>query len=323
MKKPLAIVTGVTEDHAFAAGAMLLLLDRHVRGTPYEAVVLTTGLGFNDRRLLERLPQARIERIEHVEGVGRSGTEGVSGLCPEALARFSAIALAKLELFSLLEEYDTVVWLDADVAVQGDFMAELAGYGPLPLAMAHEDPHFREEGPQTMAANFTTPPPGCDCAAPLYNSGVIVAQAALPEPAAVRAELLAALGELGETLRFPDQGLLNLLALRRPTLVRTLPCARFNCHPMNPESLRAPLVHAFGAFKFWNDGALALLFPEWTRAYEAWTAQGGAPYRGRMVNREWVKHGAYHTLARLMAAVKTQRERNAALETALRERDAR
>jgi hypothetical protein len=93
--------------------------------------------------------------------------------------------------------------------------------------------------------------------------------------------------------------LAQTLSRDRPQLVRALPHDRFNAHPRNPASLRAAVVHAFGAYKLWDDGLTRCAFPEWQRDYLRWLDAGGSPWKGRVDNAAFLEGGPFFMLRRL------------------------
>ncbi|MDR2603948.1 MAG: hypothetical protein LBC55_01155, partial [Desulfovibrio sp.] len=113
-------------------------------------------------------------------------------------------------------------------------------------------------------------------------------------------------------LRYPDQAVLNMLAqqLRRtdPHLFSLLPYERFNAHPRNPAAQTAAVVHAFGAYKLWDDGLTRCSFPEWHRDYCRWLSMGGSPWQGGVGNDEYLEGGAFFMLNRLYGNVQTAQE---------------
>lgn len=63
--------------------------------------------------------------------------------------------------------------------------------------------------------------------------------------------------------------------------------------PRNPAAAAPPVVHAFGAYKLWNDGLTATCFPEWQRDYARWLLLGGNPYTGPVENADFLEGGAF------------------------------
>jgi lipopolysaccharide biosynthesis glycosyltransferase len=310
-KRPLLLLLGITGDMAFAAGCLLLALRRHSPHLGADVLIYTDGeLPPGDEALLRGLG-ARTVPYQPPPVMLR----------PDASARFPPLALARFEGFRLLARYRTVVWLDVDTAIQDD-IADLAAYGP--LAMALEDPQFAENGRTPPAGvNFSAPVPGFDPWAPNFNSGVLVLQDTLPDPEGIHSQCLEWLREYGRILHYPDQGVLNLLAQgllkQYPATLRQIPYDRFNAHPRNPEAQHAAIVHAFGAYKLWDDGLTLCSFPEGSRDYRRWLSLGGSPWNGKMENASYLEGGAFFMLRRLFencsAAQSLLETQQAALET--------
>lgn len=291
------IVLGVTGGWAFAAGCLLLALGRHLpRGEADILLLHDADLAPGDKRLFERLG-ARCERF----------APPPCELHPEARRMFSPLCLAKLSCFGHLERYARVLWLDADCLVQ-DSLEGIWNCGPFSLAL--EDPEFGESGQTSSAGiNLHGPVPGFDGEAPNLNSGVLLLGnefSRFAAPARAQAFCLDFLQRHGPLLRYPDQAALNALArhLERetPGAFSLLP-GRFNCHPRNGDAALAPVVHAFGAYKPWNDAITAACFPEWQRDYARWRRLGGSRYAGPVENEAYGGSGAFYLLRGLFATI--------------------
>ncbi|MBQ9453483.1 MAG: glycosyl transferase family 8 [Desulfovibrio sp.] len=313
-KNDRLIVTGITGDWAFAAGSLLLALVRHNPRLAADVLVYhDTTLSFADKKLLEALG-ARCETF----------AVACEGLRPEAVQQFSLLSLSKLACFRLLEHYESVLWLDADVLVQ-DSLDDVFSFGP--LAMALQDAEFGDTGKTAPArVNVHAPIPCLDGEVPNMNSGVLVLRRGLGDTHVLEQWCLDFLQTYGSVLRYPDQAALNALVQRLrsdcPEAVVELP-SRFNCHPRNPEATYAPIVHAFGAYKLWNDGLTAACFPEWQRDYARWLRMGGSPYNGPVDNAEYASGGAFYllrglfdTIARSEKALNNLQQRLTAAEAA-------
>lgn len=289
-----AVVMGITGNWAFAAGTVLLALLRHNPALNADIIVFCDGaLPAEDARILQGLG-AQLVPFTPVD----------AELTDEALSVFSPLSLAKFHCFDLLRHYQSVVWLDSDILVQ-DSLEELFSCGP--LAMALEDPEFSDPpGAKPAQINLHGPVQDFDSEARNLNSGVIVFRHDLPAPEALRQLCLDFVCAHGTLLRYPDQAAFNALAqmlLRQdPHCVQLLP-QRFNAHPRNPAATFAPIVHAFGAYKLWNDGLTATCFPEWQRDYARWLRLGGSPYIGPVENAEFLEGGAFSLLTGLCGTI--------------------
>lgn len=290
-KRPLALLLGITGDLAFAAGCLLLALRRHSPTLNPDIILYNDGTLLPHDESLLRTLGARPVLFVKPEGAFN----------PDAVRKFSYLTLARLEGLLMLETYSTVLWLDVDTAIQDD-IAPLTTYGPFSLAL--EDPCFTESGKGLKArVNISGPVPELDLEAPNINSGVLVLQDSLPNPEGMYRQCMDWFRAYAPYLNYMDQGVLNLLAQQfqreTPELFSFIPHDRFNAHPRNPAAQRAAIVHAFGAYKLWDDGLTRCSFPEWERDYFRWLDMGGSPWQGKIENEEYLEGGAFFMLARL------------------------
>lgn len=303
-----AVVMGITGNWAFAAGTVLLALRRHNPALNADIIVFCDGeLPAEDARILQGLG-AQLVPFTPVDAT----------LTEEALSVFSPLSLAKFHCFDLLQKYESVVWLDSDILVQ-DSLEELFCCGPLALAL--EDPEFSDPpGAKPAQINLHGPVQDFDSNAHNLNSGIIVFRNDLPVPETLRLVCLDFVCAHGTLLRYPDQAAFNALAqmlLRQaPHCVQLLP-QRFNAHPRNPAATFAPVVHAFGAYKLWNDGLTATCFPEWQRDYARWLRLGGSPYTGAVENAEFLEGGAFSLLTGLCGTIEKAQAAIAAMQQKL------
>ena len=291
---PRAVVMGITGNWAFAAGTVLLALRRHNPALHADIIVFCdAALPAGDARILQSMG-AQLVPFTPVD----------ASLTEEALSVFSPLSLAKFHCFDLLRCYESVVWLDSDILVQ-DSLEELFTCGPLALAL--EDPEFSDPpGAKPASINTHGPVQDFDGGADNLNSGVIVFRNDLPAPQTMRQMCLDFVCRHGTLLRYPDQAAFNALAQQllgqEPPCVQLLP-QRFNAHPRNPAATFAPVVHAFGAYKLWNDGLTATCFPEWQRDYARWLRLGGSPYAGPVENTQFLESGAFSLLGGLCGSI--------------------
>ena len=294
VRAPRAVVMGITGNWAFAAGTVLLALRRHNPALNADIIVFCdAALPANDARILQEMGA----QLVPFAPLGAELTE-------EALSVFSPLSLAKFHCFDLLRHYESVVWLDSDILIQ-DSVDDLFACGPLGLAL--EDPQFSDPpGAKPAQINLHGAVQGFDGGADNLNSGIIVFRNDLPQADALRHMCTDFVCRHGVLLRYPDQAAFNALAQmllrQQPQCVQLLP-QHFNAHPRNPDAAFAPVVHAFGAYKLWNDGLTATCFPEWQRDYARWLRLGGSPYTGKVENAQFLEGGAFALLTGLCGTI--------------------
>ncbi|MBQ7738928.1 MAG: glycosyl transferase family 8 [Desulfovibrionaceae bacterium] len=292
------IVLGVTSKWAFAAGTVILALKRHNPNLKSDLLI------FHDGQLKPQDKQIFTDLGCHLS----HGSYRSNSLAENILKIFSPLALSKFLCFELLEFYEKIIWLDSDIIIQ-DQIDELWDYGP--FSLAKEDPEFYEmRKPKTAKINFSAPSipslPEFDLNAPNYNSGVIVFGQRLSNPKYYLDQCYRYLDATKEINRFADQGAFNFLAQilkqEKSSEWQELPI-KFNCHPRNQASLYAPIVHAFGAYKLWNDGLTQACFPEWQRDYLRWIKLGGSGWMGEVENQNYLNQGCFALLTKFFDTI--------------------
>ncbi|MBQ7585705.1 MAG: glycosyl transferase family 8 [Desulfovibrionaceae bacterium] len=281
------VALGVTGNWAFAAGTVILALLRHNPKLSSDILI------FHDRSLLKN-------DLAIFQDLGCKLANiplNQDTLSEELLKIFSPICLAKFFCLDLLDRYSQILWLDADLIIQ-DSIEPIWNYGP--FSMAEEDAAFYENSkPHPASINFTKKVDDFLPSAPNYNSGVILFANTLPNPSSYHKLCLQFLAKVKAYNRFADQGAFNWLAQKikatTPQDWKELP-VEFNCHPRNPKALLAPIVHAFGAYKLWNDGLTSACFPEWQRDLERWKKLGGSTYKGTIENSNYLNQGTFALL---------------------------
>ncbi|HLQ17832.1 MAG TPA: glycosyltransferase [Tabrizicola sp.] len=268
-----AIVLGITADFAFAAGALVASLRTHDPDCDAALVILHDGLEETQQQAFRQLwPGCRFQSFASDAAVARLGPgEHVSSFIEE----YSPLVLAKLGLPDFLEEFERVIWLDADILARGplgslwDFDC-LAWRGLPAGAMKRREKALSAF--QDLRLNL---------AVPLLNGGVIGVSRRFVELGGSSEMLHAFARKLAaaSTRSQFDELPWYVAAASRNMPVRELPLA-FN-HPVGSKGAEgAVLVHAIGVHKFWNATPLLQQFPDWTRHQQTWVDCGGRPYDG-------------------------------------------
>ena len=312
-KKTMAFVLGCTPNMTFAAGTLALSLLQRMPHGNFDIHIISEGLlapawhdaqktvtpeAQNDAKLLASLPCCTLSAYSPLH----ISPEDVRSGPP-------TYYLYIFEMFRLLAEYQSLVWLDIDTIIQED-ISELGGIGPLAMSL-HDFSCLRDGKTYTVARNFKVPIPGYDMDAPIFNSGVVCLTDEMPLPLKMYAWCLSKYVELMPVLRHKDQAILNLLALSFPELVRTLPFEQYNCYPYNRKSDRAKIVHSFGPQKTWNSALLQLAFPDWARTYRHWLALGGSSYTGQVNDSPLLEHSACSLLVQCLARFEEEQAQGA------------
>lgn len=269
-----AIVMGVTGSHAFAAGAVLAGLGRHVPGLADDLVLFHDGLTAAQMDAFRRM-HGRVTFLPFgmADLCARLGMAADDPALRRVLAKVHPMALAKLDMPRLLATHDRCVWLDADMLVCGDWRG-IWDFGALAWRPLPEGAMGRRADVFRALPDLAPVHP-----VPLPNGGVVGLSRQVP-PDTGPALWALARRLLRETRAVTlDELALHLFAATRGVAVTPLPLA-LN-HPVDRAGVRdAVLVHAIGPHKFWNAAPLRQMWPAW-RAHQAdWVAAGGEAYAG-------------------------------------------
>ena len=185
---------------------------------------------------------------------------------PHILRDYGEMTFVRYECFRYLKNYEYVLWLDADILIQGDISG-----------MRKQIPHgigFRREYyDERVRVNFLADIPGFQMDAPHYNAGIMAISRALKNnPDELADWCYQKTAEIGENLYYPDQGILLLLCQHFNLKIDALD-EKYNCEARRShQPLRqAALVHAVGHRKFWK----YYYFDKWFRFYKTGVESNG------------------------------------------------
>jgi len=247
---------GVTPDFAFAAAAVLRALRRFPPASDFDVILFHSGISEKDCGLLSAILPCRFARYRFPEALRDRIGEAV-------LRNFSELTFSRYECFDLLEEYERVVWLDADLLIRDD-TSELPGLCLNGMAMALER--------RPLRCNFYGEIDGVDMERPFFNAGIFVLSRTLPGRKSATEWLYEATALHAEQLVMPDQGILNLWLLAHGVVPDSI-LPHFNWFRHVPGGERAKILHTVGHRKPWTD----FRDRAWNSDYLRWIAEGGTP----------------------------------------------
>ena len=256
-KKELAIVFGITKDLDFALANVLIGIKKHFSyKNKFDIIVYHDGLTEEIKSMLSNIYPCDFKLFKSKVSESKLSTEN--------LKLYSNLCLARFECFDLLNSYKKIVWHDVDILIQNDFK-DLLNYGNKSgLAMTYSDIGFLTE------SNFNEPISNYNMFLPLLNSGIIVFSDTLKDYSLMTEWCYKKLEELGDKVRYLDQGILNLLVQEFDISVETIDINKYCCHPMRKNYKEAAIIHAYGYDKFWNANYLYEKFPEWNENLLEW-----------------------------------------------------
>ena len=271
-----AIVMGITADIAFAAGTLLASILAQDPGFDADVVIFHDGLAEDQQAAFLALwPRCHFRSFTVADVEARLKTPITAPKVADYFQHLTHMVMAKLELPVLLEEYERVVWLDADMLVRGPLTGlwdfDCIAWRPLPPGA-----YSRRARVLAAYAGATLDP-----AVPLLNGGTIGLGQGFREKGGSPDALHDVARDL--ILRAPSTQLAEmpwyLVAALLSLPVTSYP-RRFNHSVAAPGVADATIVHAIGPHKFWNAAPLRQLFPDWLQHQQTWVAAGGVPFDG-------------------------------------------
>ena len=281
MKKKLIYMLAVTSDYVFAAGNVVLGLIRHRPQKDFEVAIFYESMSEADKKIFESTGICRLHKYVCPQGFEAT----IRSRCPkfndESFAKhFSFLKFAKFEIFTLLEEYENAVWLDADVAIQAD-TSSIISYGPFAITI---------DNCWTVQNNFTAPIPKYDMEKDGVCSAVFLVSDALPRHREMRQWCYDMAVECSPYFKNIDQGIFNLLLQHFAVEYQLLPFYEWQCIPDRHEAALARIVHFGTEKKIWNTPEILSAFPEWFRVHKEWLSLGGSDFARP---EDWEEFSAY------------------------------
>ncbi|MDL2266662.1 glycosyltransferase [Desulfovibrio sp. OttesenSCG-928-G15] len=255
-KKNVAIVLGATSNYVSQLANVLISLHKYSPSIADDIIIYHDGIGEDKQRLLRSigLPLIFINYTLEVR----------DKIVDEAIEAYSTLAFSRYECFSLLDSYIKVIWLDIDILIQKDISGLLEYGDKTGFACTKNDCGMLN------FCNFYEPIPGYSMYDDLYNSGVLVFKDILPGYQKFKDWCYQKTEEFAESLKWPDQGILNLLIQEFSIDLELIDILRYHCHPDRKSFACAELVHSYGPLKFWNSMERDFAFPEWTENNLLW-----------------------------------------------------
>lgn len=247
-KKYLAIVLGVTNDWAFAAGTVLLGLQKYKLRHDYNIIIYHQGLTKKNKQLLNQIhPCCFVDY--HINLIDS-----------KKFSRVSELTFSRYECFGLLSKYKKVLWLDADILIKGD-ISDLIDKHNQGLAM------FKHEG-IPIKVSFSLPVSGFDMEKDCFNAGVFLVNDNIENGDLLKEWCYKKTNQWSEKIN-SDQAIINLLLQEFDLPVLELD-KKFNCPP-DQESTKTLIVHLWGNKKFWHGFTHSI----WNQYFSQWKSLGG------------------------------------------------
>ena len=199
--------------------------------------------------------------------------------------KFSHLMFARYYMFDLLDEYETITWIDTDVLICGDISSIIDKAIESGMSANFEDEENKSYlHSSTIMDSFEKPVKGYDMTRYNMSSGLITVADTLKDYKEMTDWCFENTIKYSDYLTLPDQGVLNLLIQEFNIDVASVGENGAYCfyptYRRDPE--HAKIVHAWGARKFWKSWYLFNTYPKWYEYYNKWLSLGGSDYFGEI-----------------------------------------
>lgn len=259
----------VTSDYTFAAGNVVLSLIKQRPQKDFDINIFYEDMLPEDKKIFEdtgicHLIQYRCP--DEFEAIIRHNCPKFND--PTFAKHFCFLKFAKFEIFDLLNRYHHVVWLDADISVQGD-PSDIVKSEPFAIAI--------DRG-WTVQNNFTAPIEGYDMDRQGMCSAVFMVSDKMERYPEMRQWCYDKAAEVCPYFKNIDQGVINILLQEFDIEYQLLPLDDYLCFTDRSDAYMAKVVHFGTKVKVWNHTEIAASFPEWYRIHLQWISLGGSDF---------------------------------------------
>ena len=265
-KNKLAFVFAFTQNLSFAAGNCAIALNRHLKITDYDIVMLHSDLSDKDIATFNKIPHVVLKRFDLQDDFVDHMLKNI----PKQ-SRFRTknhlMCFGHFEAFSLLRDYEYVVDNDVDVSFQRD-ISDIISYVPFGIA---------PDTPWKVRDQFSREVPGYDMEREGYCSSVMVLSDNLPYNEIVNF-LYEKAWEYADCLINPDQAIICLAVQKFNINPKLIPIDIYSCISWKDCAITAKTVHFGTEKKIWKDTNICNSFPEWYRTHLEWLELGGSDF---------------------------------------------
>lgn len=274
-KKRNAIM--IADTRSALIGNLLVQLKDTNEGLFDEAIIYYSELNEKDKKIMESLMPCRFIKFDY------ELPANIKTL--PAFEKFSPLMFARYYMFDLLNEYETITWLDTDVLICGKLDSIIDKAKENGMSANFEDPENKSyKVTDTVKTSFKMPLSNYDMTRYNMSSGLITVADTLKDYDKMTKWCFDKTIEYADYLVLPDQGILNVLIQEFNVDVASVGENGAYCfYPSyKRDASNAKIVHAWGARKFWKSWYLFKTYPKWHEYYNEWVKLGGSDCFGEI-----------------------------------------
>lgn len=277
-KKPLVYCLCCTESLVFSAANVALSLNKYMPQDEFEVVVYHDGLSKNNIDAINKIPKCKSKMLVFPEWFHRALSDDL----PVGKLNNQNIILefASFEIFELLHEYRTAIWITLDAAIQSD-ISDLTRFGPLGLSKGlNENKIARFKG---QLGEISTLETHYDMGETVFTNALVVVNDKLPDWEKLKSYCYDKVISHAKGLPSPGQVVWSMMLQEFKIEPKEIPRYEYICPAQHEYAALAKIVHFVGKDKVWNDDRFLRSFPEWFRTHLHWLELGGGDF-----DRTWM-----------------------------------
>jgi len=277
MKKNSAVVFCGTSNQLFAMACVIMDLKRLSPNIAEEIIILHDGkVKESDKTLINRIFATRFIKYDFPIQDTSTFDQGI-------LKHFSEMVYAKFECLKLLDEYNTILFLDYDIVITKD-ISELmlpctSGIKVIPAGIGVKGQLLEEYRDIKLE--------GYDLDAEGISAGTFVFQSNLKNHMQMYDFCYEALRAYNKYLYMPEQAIFDFMIQKYNLSPVYLEPKKYTPHPRDSVN-DASILHAYGQPKFWN----GIHNEQWQKNYAAWVEMGGSKYSEKRPPKSFLKKTA-------------------------------
>lgn len=273
MKKRLAYFLACPDNLAFTAGNIAIALNKHSKNKEFDIVIYSDGFQDNNKIALSKIKNVILRKYCSRHTFKSFSLLKYHTLCSgDDWETTEFISFSIFEIFNLLKEYETVVWLSIDMSIQAD-ISELENYGPLGMPKDLKGNSFF-----TVGDNFSSPIPGYNMNLPSDSTACVVVNDRLENYDKLAKYCYETAIKYAGKLKNIDQAVFQMMLQDFNFVPKQIPWNDYCCHASHELAAIAKMVHFGSEQKIWNNESYLRCFPEWFRLHLEWLSLGGMDF---------------------------------------------
>ena len=275
--KKTAIVTGGTSNQYPAMAVLALNIADKCPNIADELVIFYDDIPLSQQKLINSIFPTRFIQYE-------SPFKHTDNFSDEILHYFSPFVFCKYECFRLLEEYQTVIWLDYDFVITEDIsniktknVFDAKFISDVMLGAKFNNKLYFEPNSLKDIHSF-------DLLGPAISCCIFVLYDTFKNFNGFYDECIKLTERYASALYLPEEAVISVLFQQKNIQYEKLDYNKYSTFPKDIDKNKGitSIIHAVGQPKFWN----GLYNEQWEHYYSQWLKMGGAKHLDRYTKFE-------------------------------------